>query len=143
MDCEDIQDRIMDGFVEPGRSLPAEVTAHFASCVTCGDFARRQFALDTQLDDHFGAIRLDQSVRSRIALAVGRERRAERAFLLPDVVHLTTCAGATMVCAAALPASPSVVVASGVLLTAVSYVALALVRSAFESMDRGEAGTSG
>jgi anti-sigma factor RsiW len=137
MTCADVEDHLLEAIDEglPGATRQA-VDQHLASCGRCAAFAAKMRALDLQLAS---AIRPLEAPPSIAAGVIGRQRRERREALagsLPDIIHLTGCALATLLSALLLPVEASVTLAVGVAFTCFTYVVMAVVRLSLEAVDQ-------
>jgi hypothetical protein len=141
MDCQQVQDAILEGLTEPRSAqdaltdMQAAVDAHLVGCVACAAFAKKQRALDRQLATVLAAPRLSPHVRAAIREGVRRERRQFWSDLLPDAVHLASCAVATVTALALLPLSAPVVLGIGALGTLLTHAVLTVFHESLDAAD--------
>ena len=129
MDCEEAQERILDGL---------EAASHLAGCGGCREFAFVQRTLDRRLTAALPAPVLGPEFRSALRQRIRREPYRLWPDSLPDLIHLGSCGAATVFCAVMLPFSAMSTLGIGAAVTAVTYVLQAVSRSLLEEM--GEAG---
>ena len=136
MDCQQIQDEILEAFSEPrSADVQAAVDAHVAICVTCAAFARKQQALDRHLATILVPPRLAPHRRDAVLERAGRERRLFWSDLLPDAVHFASCGVVTLIALVWMPLSPPVVLSGAAIATVVTH---ALLTAFHESLDAAE-----
>jgi anti-sigma factor RsiW len=137
MDCAQVQEEMLDSLDEPpsAASLRA-IDDHLDGCAACAAFAAKQRALDAQLMSSLVAPGLPDSFRPRLRDKVRRERMRASFDALPDLVHLGSCALATVGCALLVPIDAALVLGAGATMTMVSYAAMAALRSALDDPDR-------
>ena len=137
MDCAKAQDEILDALDEVrSGAIQREVEMHLSTCVRCSAFAARQRALDAQLTSALKAPEFSPPFRTILRSRIQQERVGSTLDALPDVVHLTSCGAATLVCAALMPFDPTLSVGAGATLTLLSYALLTLVRGSFEDIEQ-------
>ena len=129
MDCEEAQERILDGL---------EAASHLAGCGGCREFALVQRALDRRLATALPVPVLGPEFRSALRKRIQREPYRLWPDSLPDLIHLGSCGAATVFCAVMLPFSAMSTLGIGAAVTAVTYVLQVVSRSLLEEM--GEAG---
>ena len=135
MDCPTAQDAILEALTIGQLEMHADLRAHLATCADCARFAARQQALDARLSTALVAPHLSPSFRPALGARIRRERRRAWLEVAPDVVHFTSCALATAVCAWLVPASMAVIVGAGITAALATYVAMAMMREALENAD--------
>jgi hypothetical protein len=139
MDCQQVQDEILDGFNElrsrARGDVQAAIEAHLAGCVACAAFARKQEALDRQLASVLAPPRLSPYLRSAIRERVRHDRRPFWSDLLPDAVHFASCAVVTLIALALLPLSAPVVLAIGALGTLFTHAVLTAFHESLDAAD--------
>jgi hypothetical protein len=135
MDCRTAQDAILEALAISHQAMNRDVAAHLATCVPCAGFAARQHALDVHLASALVAPGLSPSFRPALRDRIGREKRRAWLDALPDVVHFTSCAVATAVCAVLAPANMALIAGAGVTAALSTYVALTVVRESLENAD--------
>ena len=126
MDCERAREEILEMFDGEGS---VDVGAHLASCKACAEFAARQWALDRELGELFETPALSPGFRATLRQRIRKEVPRQWPEALPDLVHLTTCGAATLVCAAALPIDAGAVVGVGAVITVATYLLTLMLRS--------------
>src|ERR1044072_7183148 len=102
MDCREAQEEILEMF---DGAPSAEVHAHLAGCPACAAFAARQSALDRDLAAMLEPPQLSPEFRSSLRRRIRREAPKLWPEALPDIVHVTSCLAATILCAILLPFS--------------------------------------
>jgi anti-sigma factor RsiW len=136
MDCQQVQDEILEGFNEPtSADVHAAVDAHLAGCVACAAFARKQQALDRQLATVLAPPRLAAHVRAAIRERARRERQQFWSDLLPDAVHFASCAVVTIIALVLLPLSAPVVLGIGTLGTLLTHAVLTAFHESLDAAD--------
>jgi len=139
MDCQQVQDEILEGVNElrsrARGEVQAAVDAHLADCVACAAFARKQQALDRQLASVLAPPRVSPHVRAAIRERVRHERRQFWSDLLPDAVHFASCAVVTLIALAWLPLSAPVVLGIGVLGTLFTHAVLTAFHESLDAAD--------
>jgi predicted anti-sigma-YlaC factor YlaD len=136
MDCQQIQDEILEFFNEPrSADVQAAVDAHVAICVNCAAFARKQQALDRHLATMLVPPRLTPRVRVVVRERARRERQPFWSDLLPDLVHFASCGIVVVIGLVWLPISAPVVLSLGAIGTVLTHAALTAFH---ESLDAAE-----
>ena len=135
MDCTTAQDAIPEALAIRKPAMNRDLGAHLATCVACASFAARQQALDAHLASALVAPDLSPSFRPALRARIHLERRRARLDALPDVVHFTSCALATIVCAVLAPANIAVIVSAGLTAALSTYVPLTILRESLENAD--------
>jgi predicted anti-sigma-YlaC factor YlaD len=136
MDCQRVQDEILDAFDEPKPpEMPPAVAAHVANCAECAAFARKQRALDRRLATMLVPPRLTPRARAAVRERARRERQLFWSDLLPDVVHFASCGVVTVIGLFLLPLSTPVVLGLGVVGTLFTH---AVLTAFHESLDTDE-----
>ena len=125
MDCEQAREAILEMF---DGDAPAGHAEHIAGCASCAAFLAKQATLDRELAQLFPAPALSPAFRANLQRRMREETTRQRPEVLPDLVHVLTCAIATGICAALLPFDARVVVGIGTLATASTYVLELMVR---------------
>ena len=92
----------------------------------------RHTRLDARLERVLRAPRLNSGFRGRLRARIKRESWSPLWEGMPDVLHLSGCIVATLVCASVLALDASVTLAAGMAATLASYVLMTAVRSALE-----------
>jgi hypothetical protein len=146
MECHEIQELMLESFEQAlTREAQAHIDAHVETCVECSRFARIQTTLDHRLIELLvppptlttaSRLALRAGVRGRARIAA-QDARPSRTDLLPEIVHFGSFAVATLVMAAVLPASNSVVAGIGATVALGSYVLLSVVRETFDDSALG------
>jgi anti-sigma factor RsiW len=125
MDCRQAQEEILEMF---DGSRSDEVHAHLAGCPECAGFATRQTALDRQLATMLEAPELSPGFRAALRRRIGSEAPKLWPEALPDIVHVSTCLAATILCAVLLPFGAPSVLVIGALVTAATYLLILATR---------------
>ena len=137
MTCFEAEELLLESLDEPltaqaGRSLEG----HTAGCAACTAFAARLRSVDTAL----AAALAPPPVSPLLTTAIRRRQRQERrnaiAGSLPDLIHISGCAIATVLSAALLPVEASISLGVGLVFTCVSYVVMVVVRSSLEASEQ-------
>jgi hypothetical protein len=137
MDCQAAQEQITESLAETRPGASPELETHLAGCAACRSFAESQFMLDLQLSAAISAPALSPAFRGSLAERVGREPLSVWWEFLPDVAHITGCAGATALCLCILPLPSGPVMLAGLAFTLVTYFAQAVLRGALETWEEG------
>ena len=133
MDCQQTEEAILDSFEETlTPAVQRDVERHLTGCRSCSAFAATQQALDRALTRTIAAPEMGAAFRPQLRDMLTAQRPPHWWDALPDVVHLGSCAVATLVAAAVMPFNPMVVAAVGVGMTCASYMVLATVRDSLE-----------
>jgi hypothetical protein len=125
MNCRQAQDEVLEMF--DGAPSP-EADAHVSACADCAAFLARQSALDRSLTGLLQPPELSPGFRSALRERIRREPERLRPEWLPDVVHLASCAVATVLCAVLLPLGAGTVLGVGGLVTAGTYLLVLMTR---------------
>ena len=137
MTCADVEEHLLESLDDV---LPVEtrraVDQHLGSCDRCAAFAAKMRAIDLQLAAAIPPLTAPPSVAAGVIARQRRERREALAGSLPDIIHLTGCAVATLLCALVLPIEAPVTLAAGIAFTCFTYVVMAVVRSSLEAVDQ-------
>jgi predicted anti-sigma-YlaC factor YlaD len=136
MDCQHVQEAILDAFDEPASAAaPDTIAAHLAGCPACATFAVRQQALDAQLSATLVPAGLSPGFRAALRRRIDLETRRLRLDALPDLVHFASCGAATLLCVVLLPFDAWMIAATGATAALSTYVLLAAARHSFEDLD--------
>jgi anti-sigma factor RsiW len=147
MDCRQVRDTLIEEPARLVRALPEappgagsgeladEVAGHLATCPACTAFAAQQRELDERLARAFAAPTLSPAFRPALRARLRRERDRTWCDALPDIVHLASCAAATLACAALAPIDTPTVLASGTAIALGSYI---IVSALLQSLDELE-----
>ena len=140
MDCETAQEEILMSFERlTSSAISPESRDHIQGCPQCARFASRQMSLDQRLSALLTpAPRLSPSFRSAMGRRVRHQPRWAYAEVVPDMLHLVSCAVATLVLALSLPFEASVTISIGTITTVLTYFILALMRNSLEMFDEPE-----
>jgi len=137
MICADVEEHLLESIDEP---LPAAirqaVDLHLGSCGHCAAFSATMRALDLQLAAAIPPVAAPPSIAAGVVARQRREKREALAGSLPDIIHLTGCAVATLLSALLLPVEAPVTLAAGAAFTCFTYVAMAIVRSSLEAVEQ-------
>ena len=132
MDCQKLQDLILDSLDDRNAALQQRIDAHLATCPACAAFAAQQQLLDSRLRAALSAPVPSARVRAMVRATVRHERTQVRAEALPEFLHLGSCAVAILGCAIYWPAAAAFVVGAGSMVAASSYALLMALRDASE-----------
>lgn len=137
MNCDHVQDYILQSFVEDARSgtVRQAIAAHLLGCAACTAFAARQQRLDERLTATFPPPEMSPAFRLALRAQIRRERWRAWRDSVPDVVHFVSCGLATLWCAVVLPFEGVTVAAAGATAAFMSYAVLTTVRQALEDAD--------
>ncbi len=136
MDCQQVQDEILDAFNEPrSADVQSALDAHVAVCVTCAAFARKQQVLDRHLTTMLVPPRLTSRVRAVVRERARRERQLFWSDLLPDALHFASCAVVTMIALLWLPVSAPVVLSIGAIGTVFTHAVLTAFHESLDAAD--------
>src|SRR6185503_5219894 len=98
MDCDNVQDAILDSFIEaPSAGTRTMIDAHISGCQSCAAFAEAQYRLDRQLNATLVPPVLSDGFRAAVRASARREARTLWPDLLPDAMHFGGCAVATVI----------------------------------------------
>lgn len=137
MHCDDIQEAILESFDEaPAPELRRQIDAHVSGCAACAAFARRQARLDATLSVALQPPASSPAFRSTLQRTIRRDTLRAWFEALPDLVHFISCGAATLACAVVLPLDTAVVLATGTIGTAFSYMALTVLRDSFDAAEQ-------
>lgn len=141
MDCEQVQDEILEAF-NGSRSarhasahVQTAVESHLAGCVACATFAKKQQLFDRELARVPVPPRLSPHVRVAVHQRARRERRQYWSDLLPDAVHFASCAVVTIIALAWLPLSAPVVLGIAGLGTLLTHAVLTAFHESLDAAD--------
>ena len=141
MDCEQVQDEILEVFTAPRSAgdtrayVRDAVRVHLAGCAACATFAKKQQARDRGLAQVFVAPRLSPHVRAAIRERARHGRRQYWSDLLPDAVHFASCAVVTLIALIVLPVSASTVLGVGALSTVLTHAVLTAFHESLDAAD--------
>jgi predicted anti-sigma-YlaC factor YlaD len=137
MECQTVQEEILDSFEEPRASLiQREIDAHLADCPTCARFAVCQKTVEAQLSAMLIPPEMSSAFRSVLLKTIRRERMRFWSEALPDIVHFVSCAGATVLCAILLPFGTAVIFGAGTVAALLTYVLLTMVRDSLQDVEK-------
>ena len=137
MHCDEIQEAILESFDEaPAPELRRQIDAHLPGCAACAAFARRQARVDAALSVALQPPASSPAFRSTLRRTIRRDTLRAWFEALPDLVHFVSCGAATLVCAVVLPLDAAVVLATGTVGTAFSYMALTVLRDSFDAAEQ-------
>jgi anti-sigma factor RsiW len=129
MDCRETQDEILSLFDEsPSPELQRRIEEHVAQCPGCASFVEQQRSLDAGMGALLQPPELSPAFRQELRRRIRRERLRDWTETLPDLVHLCSCAAATVLCAILLPFAAGPVLGVGAAATAATYLVLTAVR---------------
>src|SRR6266542_4089546 len=129
MDCQTVQEDILDSFEEPRSALiQREIDAHVADCLACSRFAANQRTIDARLSALLMPPEMSSAFRSILLKNIRRERKRFWSEALPDIVHFVSCATATAVCTVLLPFGTALIFGAGTVAALLTYVLLTVVR---------------
>jgi anti-sigma factor RsiW len=136
MECQRVQDEILESFAEARPpDVQAAVDDHLAGCPACARFAAAQKAIDASLVRALAPPRPGLGLRRAIRTRIHRQDAPVWSDWLPHVVHVVSCAGITIVCAALVPFDSSLVLAVGAIGTALTHFLLATVHGSLDAAD--------
>jgi len=134
MDCRQAQDEVLGLWDErPSVNVPERIAAHMAACPACTEFVGRQTALDARFAASLTPSELSASFRSTLKKRIRRESPRIWPDALPDLVHLASCAAATVICAALLPFGAVPVLVAGGTATGITYLLITAARISLEA----------
>lgn len=137
MTCCEAEEHLLESFDDP---LPDDVRravdGHLAICTHCTAFAASLRATDAGLAAVLRPAPAPASIAVGVRARVRQERRSALRESLPDLIHVTGCSIATLLCAAVLPVEAHLTIAAGVGFTCVTYVFMAAVRWSLESIEQ-------
>jgi anti-sigma factor RsiW len=137
MTCPEAEELLLeamdDALAGPVRQA---LDAHLTTCARCPAFAASLLAVDAALAAALPQPVVPASIAMTVRARVRRERRAAIRESLPDLIHLTGCSVATLLCAALLPIEASVTIATGVGFTCVTYVFMVAMRWSIEAAEQ-------
>lgn len=136
MDCQRVQEAILDAFGEPGATRHT-IDAHVASCPSCAAFAARQRALDARLGALLAPPALSPAFRAGLRQRIRQDAQpAPRGWMdaMPDVLHLASWGVATAAGMVLLPFDGVTIAGVGTLAAALSYLLLMVVRETIEDL---------
>jgi anti-sigma factor RsiW len=137
MDCEKVQDQILEGFDEArSAAMEAELDAHLADCTKCAAFAASHKAVDARLSSVLVPSEPSPIFRSVLRKRIAMEAPRWWMDALPDIVHFVSWTAATLLCAVLAPLETSVVLGAGTTGALLTYVLLTIVRNSFEDLER-------
>ena len=139
MDCDRAQEEILDSFDEATfREIQPETRAHLDGCTRCATFALSQKSLDMRLGTALRPPQLSPSFHSVLRERIRRDTRGVWPEALPDILHLVSCAVATLLCAVFVPSSSLAVFGTGTIITALTYLLMTAIRYSFDHLETPE-----
>jgi anti-sigma factor RsiW len=135
MDCEKVQEEILESFEASSVAIQWEIDAHLAGCPRCAKFGARQKALDARLSMMLIPPEMSPAFRTALHKRIRRETTRLWSDSLPDIVHFVSCGVATLLCAVLLPFDAAMILGSGAAVTVLTYILLTAVRGSFENAE--------
>jgi hypothetical protein len=137
MTCAQAEEHLLDSIDEPlAAAVQRAVAVHVASCAGCRQFAAQLHAADAKLSMALPPVVAPASIAAAVRHRQREDRRAALAGNLPDLIHLSGCAVATILSAVFLPVGAPVTLAAGIAFTCVTYLMMAIVRSSLEAVEQ-------
>jgi hypothetical protein len=137
MTCAQAEGHLLDSIDEPlAAAEQRAVDLHLSSCDGCREFAAQLHAVDAQLSLALPPVTAPASIADAVHRQQRDDKRAALRDSLPDVIHLTGCAAATILSAAFLPVEAPVTVAAGIAFTCFTYLVMAIVRSSLDAVEQ-------
>ena len=137
MTCAQAEEHLLDSIDAPlAATEQRAVDLHHSSCDGCREFAAQLHAVDAQLSMALPPVAAPASIAVAVHRQQHEDRRAALAGNLPDLIHLTGCAVATILSAVFLPVEAPVTLATGIAFTCFTYLVMAIVRSSLEAVDQ-------
>ncbi len=136
MDCERVQEAILDALLEPSRDeTQAMLDEHVAGCSACAAFLRSQLEIDGRLAAHLPPPVLRPGFRAAVRRRVRQESEPFWPDLLPDALHFASWTVVTLLALIWVPLSAPIVLAAGATGTLLTH---ALLTALHETFDAGE-----
>ncbi|MEO6910772.1 MAG: hypothetical protein ABI158_07595 [Edaphobacter sp.] len=142
MNCQQIQEHILGSFDESldesfdeARWDEQEFDLHIATCADCAEFLAMQKSIDAELSSALAPPQLSSSFRPNIHRLMGKTHTHAWFESLPEIVQVSSCTIATLVCVPLLPFSAFSVLGSGAVITAIIYVLQTSIRAMLEDVD--------
>jgi hypothetical protein len=139
MDCDRAQEEILDSFDEAtSRDIQPQVRAHLDGCARCARFELSQKSLDMRLSTALRPPQLSPAFRSVLHGRIRRDTRGIWREALPDILHLVSCAVATLLCAVFVPSGSLAIFGAGTIITALTYLLMTAIRNSFDRLETPE-----
>lgn len=133
MDCQGIQEKILEGFEGILSSEEKEqLDRHLSECPECAEFAALQSRLDVRLQEFISPPQLRPDFRVGLHAQMAQVRRETWLDWLPDAAYVAGSAVAVGSCALLLPLPVHVVLGAGVLVALIAYTLQTLVVGTLE-----------
>jgi anti-sigma factor RsiW len=137
MECSQLEEAILDSIdAAMPAALQREIDAHLAQCPACARFAATQRALDAGLSAMLVPATPSPALRPALRRALRKKIRLDTLSAwrdaLPDIMHLGSCAAATLWCALLLPADTALVLGTGATTALLTYVLMTMVRNSLD-----------
>lgn len=137
MDCQQVQDQLLESLIVDEPPMRVAIDAHLTTCPACAAFAARQARLDAELRVVLGPPILSTRVRAVIRERIRHERRPVWSDVLPDVVHFASCGAVTIVSLVLLPFHPTTVLAVAAAATMLSHAVLTAAHGSLDAAGDG------
>ena len=136
MDCQEVQESILESLAEPlGADRRLATEDHIATCETCRGFAEIQRELDARLAAATPTMCLSAGFRTSLRKRIRRDLVSAWPDFLPELAHLAGCVVAIGGSVFLLPLPARAVILAGAAFTGLTYFLQTVLRTSLEGME--------
>jgi len=136
MDCQEVQESILESLAEPlGADRRLATEDHIATCETCRSFAEIQRELDARLAAATPTMCLSAGFRTSVRKRIRRDLVSAWPDFLPELAHLAGCLVAIGVSVFLLPLPAGTVIMAGAAFTGLTYFLQTVLRTSLDGLE--------